>query len=92
MIEWLVGLNPKVIDVSAYPKLTIAKVPGAYRLTFPTLPNRKYQLQASTALSGWAPLGSPLVTAPDASPGTFQMDDADGLGKRFYRMVITPAP
>ncbi|MBC8127012.1 MAG: hypothetical protein H8M99_07700 [Gloeobacteraceae cyanobacterium ES-bin-144] len=89
IVEWLVGMNPIVVDNSAYPKLSIATIAGGYRLTFPTLPNRKYQLQASTALQGWLPLGEPLITAPNAPPGTFQLDDTDGLSKRFYRMFIT---
>lgn len=92
MVEWLVGLNPQLIDNSAFPKLGIAKVPGGHRLTFPTLPGRRYQLHASTTLSGWVPFGAAQTTAADALPGTLQIDDTDGLPKRFYRMVITPAP
>ncbi len=92
MVEWLVGLNPQLIDNSAYPKLNIAKISGGIRLTFPTLPDRKYQIQSSIILNGWAPFGDPLITAPNALPGTFQLDDTANLPKRFYRMVITPAP
>ena len=92
IIEWLVGLNPRLIDNSAYPKLSVSKVTGGFRLTFPTLPNRKYQLRASTTLQDWLPLGAPFATAPNDLPGTFQFDDTAGLPKRFYQMVITPAP
>jgi hypothetical protein len=91
-IEWLVGLNPQLIDNSAYPKLAIAKITGGFRVSFPTLPGRTYQVQSSTTLNAWAPFGSPLITAPNDPPGTFQIDDTTGLPKRFYRMVVTPAP
>jgi hypothetical protein len=92
IVEWLVGLNPQVIDNSAYPKLAMAKIAGGFRFTFPTLPGRKYQVQTSTALTGWESFGTPLVTTPVAAPGTFQIDDTAGLPRRFYRMVVAPAP
>ena len=92
IIEWLVGLNPKLVDNSAYPKVAIAKIAGGFRLNFPTLPGRKYQLQSSATLNVWDPFGAPLVTAPTDPPGTFQIDDTTSLPKRFYRMVITAAP
>jgi hypothetical protein len=92
IIEWLVGLNPNLIDNSAYPKLAIASVEGGFRLSFPTLPDRRYQVQASTTLGGWESFGAPQITAPTDPPGTFQIDDSSGLPKRFYRMLITPAP
>ena len=92
VVEWLVGLNPQVVDNSAYPKLAMSKIAGGFRLSFPTLPNRRYQVQASTTLSGWADFGAPLTTTSANAPGTFQMDDAAFMSKRFYRMVVTPAP
>jgi hypothetical protein len=91
-IEWLLGLNPQVVDNSSYPQLAIGKVEGGVRLSFPTLPGRKYKLQASTILGRWETFGAPQITAADALPGTFEMDDTSGLPKRFYRMVVTPAP
>ena len=38
IIEWLLGLNPQVIDNSAYPKLAMSKIAGGFRFNFPTLP------------------------------------------------------
>lgn len=92
IIEWLVGLNPQLIDNSAYPKPGIARISGGVRLTFPTLPDRSYQLQSSETLNGWTNFGSPQITATTDPPGTLQIDDNSGMPKRFYRMVITPAP
>ncbi len=91
-IEWLVGLNPHLVDNSAFPKLSIEKISSGFRLTFPTLPNRQYQLQTSTTLGDWHTFGSPLITAATAQPATFQMDDTTVQPKRFYRMLITRAP
>jgi hypothetical protein len=91
-IEWLVGLNPKVVDNSAYPKLGIARISGGVRLSFPTLPGRSYQLQSSDALNGWTNFGAPHITAANASPSTLQIDDTSGLPKRFYRMVVNATP
>jgi hypothetical protein len=91
-IEWLVGLHPQIVDNSSFPKLGINRISGGVRLSFPTLPDRSYQLQASDALNSWTNLGAPHVTAPNAPPATLQIDDTSGLPKRFYRMVINSAP
>ncbi len=92
MVEWLVGMVPIVNDGDSFPKLGIAKIPTGTRLTFPTLPDRKYQMMTSTTLDGWQPFGDPVVTAPTDAPGTFEIDTTTGDPKRFYRMMITPAP
>ncbi|MEP4050228.1 MAG: hypothetical protein ABJN80_15415, partial [Luteolibacter sp.] len=90
--EWLVGLIPNLQDSSAYPKLGIGKISGGHKLTFPTLPDRKYQMLTSITMDGWQPFGAPMITPPDAQPGMFEIDDTNLLPKRFYRMMITPAP
>jgi len=92
IIEWLVGLNPQLVDNSSFPKLGITRISGGVRLSFPTLPDRSYQFQVSDALNGWTNFGAPQVTAPNAAPGTLQIDDTSGLPKRFYRMTVHPAP
>lgn len=92
IVEWLVGLNPQRIDNSAYPKLAMSKIAGGYRFTFPTLPDRRYQVQVSTLLNGWESFGTPWLTTAANAPGIFQIDDTTGLPKRFYRMLVTPAP
>jgi hypothetical protein len=92
IVEWLVGLNPNVVDNVSFPKLAIAKTPAGFHLAFPTLPGRKYQIQESVTLGQWAAFGSPLVTEPETVPGLFEMDDNSSLPKRFYRVIITPAP
>lgn len=91
-IEWLVGLDPQLADSRNFPQLGIERIAPGVRLTFPTLPDRSYQLQSSQDLGTWADFGAAHVAAPTDPPGTLQIDDASGLARRFYRMVIAPAP
>lgn len=90
--EWLVGMNPQLADLSSFPRIGITSLNGGVRLTFPTLPGRRYQFQSSTALTAWTNFGDPVTTATDAAPAMIQIDDTSGLPKRFFRMLITPAP
>jgi len=92
LTEWLTGLNPQVADRNAFPKLALTKIGGGYRLSFPTLPDRIYQLQVSEGLGSWGNSGAPLNTSAATAAGMFQFDDTSGLTKRFYRMVIQAAP
>ena len=92
VIEWLVGLNPRLADASDFPKLVTERIENGFRLSFPTLPGRKYQMQSSATLDAWAPLGEALITSQEAPPDVFHIDDTTGLPTRFYRMMITPAP
>ena len=92
IIEWLVGLNPQLVDNSAYPKLAMSKIAGGFRFSFPTIPGRRYQVQAAADLVSWQSFGAPLVTTSANAPATFQIDDAAALPKRFYRMNVTAAP
>jgi len=92
LAEWLTGLDPMLADASDFPKLAISKITNGVRLTFPTLPDRLYQLQSSTTLSGWSNSGSPVSTAEDVGPDVIEIDDTSGSPRRFYRMLIQSAP
>jgi glycosidase len=92
MVEWLVGLNPQVVDNSSYPKLAINRIIGGVRLIFPTLPNRSYRLQSSETLGTWANFGDPIVTGSNGLPAQIQIDDTSGQPKRFYRITINAVP
>ena len=92
MVEWLVGMVPNLKDGSAFPKLGLSKISTGIRLSFSTLPDRKYQIMTSTTLDDWQPFGDPVTTAPNDTPGTFEIDTTTGDLKRFYLMMITPAP
>ncbi len=87
-VEWLVGLDPQVKDASDFPKLSVDASAGGVSLSFPTMPDRIYQLQVSNDVRVWDDYGAEHVTGPDDPPGTLEVEDSDGLPKRFYRMVI----
>ncbi len=89
--EWLLGLNPQVDDRSDYPRLTIGETPGGFLLSFPTLPDRLYQLQVAEKLDDWGNWGAPVSTASAEGPGVLGFEDMPGGPRRFYRMVIQPA-
>ena len=93
-IEWLVGLNPQLVDNSAYPKLKAVRQPdGSVRLEFPTLPNRNYRIWQGDNLRDWTPVmpdtdtrnlpANPAFERFDAAPAANQI-------KRFYRLEIAP--
>ena len=56
-------------------------------LSFPTLPDRIYQLQVSSDLVGWSNHGAPVSTEGEGEPGTLGIDDPGLAGVRFYRIV-----
>jgi glycosidase len=95
--EFLFGLNPAVMDDQSLPRVNFARhltLAQAWTLSFPTIPNRIYQWQASGSLGAgdWQSLGSGVSTVGAAGPGVVERDDLEGLPKRFYRMKVTPAP
>lgn len=92
IIEWLLGMNPQVSDLSAYPKLQITRLNGGVRLTFPTISGRTYQLLRSDGLQSWEAFGNAHTTAPNDPAGFMQLDDTMGQVGRFYRMRVTSSP
>lgn len=88
--EWLVGLDPQVADAGDFPRLSISLNAGAPELSFPTLPDRIYQLESSDDLESWSAEGDPVSTVGAASPGVLVVDNLPpATGKRFYRMLIS---
>ena len=77
-------------EASESPGLTA--IAGGYRVSFPTLPDRIYQLQVSGDLEIWIDSGAPLNTADADGPGTLEVDDTSGETPRFYRVLISAAP
>jgi hypothetical protein len=66
----------------------ISRFGATWRLQFPVIPNRRYQVEASTALSGWANLGASF-TVPTANPTYLWTDPAPTSPKRIYRVRIS---
>ena len=94
MTEWLVGMIPNAKDSAAFPKISMTPIPGGYRLSFPTLPDRRYQMLTSTTLNeqSWLPHGAATVTGTSDSPGTLEIDITTTDPQRFFRMMISAAP
>ena len=93
-VEWLMGMNPNSRDASSFPKLGMSPDANGFRLSFPTLPARRYQVETTTTISAneWLPYGNPLITTPTDAPGTFKIVIPRADPKRFYRMTVTAAP
>jgi hypothetical protein len=95
LVEWLVGLNPRLDDRSAYPRLKAERQQdGSVRLEFPTLPDRRYRILTSSDLNQWILLPPEIdTTGMQANPAYQWIDSsaADGVSRRFYRLEISSA-
>ena len=91
LAEWLMGLQPLVADASLQPRILITRIASGFRLEFPTLPGRSYQLQVSDSLATWVDQGNPHVSPPaaDAGPHVIEVPAADDA--RFFRVRIRAA-
>jgi len=85
------GLQPLMADASLQPRILITRIASGFRLEFPTLPGRSYQLQVSDSLATWVDQGSPHVSPPaaDAGPHVIEVPAADDA--RFFRVRIRAA-
>ncbi|WP_193213759.1 alpha-amylase family glycosyl hydrolase [Luteolibacter marinus] len=60
---------------------------GTWRLQFPVIPNRIYQVEACDDLGSWEDLGASF-SVTEANPMHFWTDPAPVAGPRFYRVSI----
>ncbi|TAG09735.1 MAG: hypothetical protein EAZ42_06040 [Verrucomicrobia bacterium] len=86
--EWLLGMNPRSSDLAQLSSLKIDRIPTGFRLSYPTIANRIYQLETSETLQNWVRIGSPLATPKNALSGLFQFDDSTNNPRKFYRMTV----
>jgi hypothetical protein len=86
--EWLLGMNPQVSDLSAFPKVAILRDGSGVHLSFPTLPDRTYQWEVSDELLDWDDFGAEISTAGAGGPSTTVLDDPSAEPKRFYRITV----
>jgi hypothetical protein len=87
ILEFLADFNP--LDSADGHLLTpvIAPLGNTWRLQFPVIPNRVYQVEASNGLNAWSELGASF-SVPAANPMHLWTDPAPVTGKRFYRVRI----
>ncbi len=87
--EWLVGLDPQEDDAADFPRLSLVRDGNLLDISFPSLPDRIYQLEFSSDLSAWSDEGAPVSTVGEGGPGTVNFDDLPiGPGAGFYRVRI----
>ncbi len=93
--EYLFGMNTRIADPMAKPRVTMAPAPDEgprWRMTFPTIPGRLYRWQRSTSLGSWSDLGSPVNTGSHTGPSEIELfDDGDGPAS-FYRVRVMESP
>jgi hypothetical protein len=95
--EYLFGMIPSRQDQNEMPRVALAphaSIPAAWTMSFPAIPNRIYQWQASQTLApgGWQNLGAATSTAGAATGSTLIRHDAEALPGRFYRITVRPTP
>jgi hypothetical protein len=93
--EFLFGMNAAADDALLLPKVSLVPHPtlvGQWKLSFPTLPDRIYQWEASSTLGDdWQGVGGEHSTLGDSSTGEFEWIDTSELPKRFYRIRVRSA-
>lgn len=68
------------------PSLEASLLEGQMLLSFPSLNGLRYQVQSSTALSGWQPLGQVIT-----GNGTIKsISEAITTNRQFYRVTLAP--
>jgi hypothetical protein len=87
-LEFLADLNPG--DPNDGPRMITPMVSrnGTMAvLTFPVIPNRRYQVQSSSDLVTWTNAGASF-TVPSANPAYQWSDPSPITGQRFYRIEL----
>ncbi len=91
LLEFLADFNPADPTDGHLIHPIIAPSGNTWRLQFPVIPNRRYQIEASTNLAnvnGWGNLG-PSFTVPTANQTHLWLDPAPITGARYYRVRIS---
>jgi hypothetical protein len=88
ILEFLADFNPANPNDGALLNPIISPNGAVWRLQFPVIPYRRYQVESTTDFVTWANTGSSF-TVPTANP-VFQWNAPSGAGlKRFYRVRIS---
>ncbi len=85
--EFLAGLSPIAQDFAGYPVAVAERDGAGYKITFPAIAGRKYQLQGSTDLADWSDIG-PAVTTTEADADFALTDPSPEAPQTYYRVKI----
>jgi glycosidase len=86
--EYAFDTNPADGASPQMPVIRIAfgAAPGSWKLIFPVLKSRRYQVQSSADMTSWANAGSEIAPAADTAAYEWT-DPAPVSGRRYYRLA-----
>ena len=88
ILEFLADFNPADPNDGSLLQPIISPSGATWRLQFPVIPNRRYQIETSANLTTWGNTGASF-TVTTANPTYLWLDPAPTAGPRFYRVRIS---
>ena len=88
ILEFLGDFNPADPNDGTLLRPIISPNGATWRLQFPVIPNRRYQIETSANLTTWGNTGASF-TVPTANPMYLWPDPAPTSAPRFYRVRIS---
>ncbi len=88
VLEFLADFDPADPNDGTLLRPIIAPSAGTWRLQFPVIPNRRYQIETSANFTTWGNTGASF-TVPTANPAYFWPDPAPTAAPRYYRIRIS---
>ncbi len=88
ILEFLADFNPGDANDGTLLTPVISPSAGTWRLQFPVIPNRIYQVESSADLVTWSNAGASF-TMPAANPMYQWLDPAPTFTRRIYRVRIS---
>ncbi len=88
ILEFLADFNPNDPNDGTLLTPILSPFGATWRLQFPVIPNRRYQIEASSAVSGWSNLGSSFTVTME-NPAYLWTDPAPTTPRRIYRVRIS---
>ena len=88
ILEFLADFNPADPNDGALIRPIVSIVGGSRRLQFPVIPNRVYQVEATTNFVAWSSAGNSF-TVTTANPAYLWIDPLGATPQRLYRVRIS---
>ena len=87
ILEFLADFNPADPNDGSLLQPIISPSGATWRLQFPVIPNRRYQIETSANLTTWGNTGASFMSP--ANPAYFWYDPAPTAAPRYYRVRIS---
>ncbi|MEO5916923.1 MAG: hypothetical protein ABIS50_22030 [Luteolibacter sp.] len=88
LLEFLGDYNPADSSDGTLLQPIISPIGGSWRLQFPVIPNRVYQIETSSNLTTWSNTGSNFSVASE-NPTYLWLDPTPTVAPRFYRVKLS---